>query len=91
MKIVLYTMDSRLRASLKALRAGSFSFLFSGENLFFAIEDKTSIDGGDSACPPRPPLNCAIMLYYLFRSNCIMGAASAAGARGNICRSPQER
>jgi hypothetical protein len=91
MKIVLYTMDSRLRASLEALRAGSFSFLFSGENLFFAIKDKTSIDGGDSACPPGPPLNCAIMLYYLFRSNRIMGAASAAGARGNICRSPQER
>ena len=91
MKIVLYTVDSRLRAYLEARRAGSFSFLCSVENLVFAIKDKTSIDGGDSVCPSRPPLRCAIMLYYLFRSNRIMGAASAAGAKGNICRSPQER
>ena len=84
-------MDFRLMAYLEARRAGSFSFLCSVENLVFAIKDKTSIDGGDSVCPSRPPLRCAIMLYYLFRSNRIMGAASAAGAKDNICRSPQER
>ncbi len=37
------------------------------------MKDKTSIDGGDRAFPSRPPLRCAIMLYYLFRSRHIMG------------------
>jgi hypothetical protein len=61
------------------------------EKHVFVIKDKKSIDGGDSTCLPRPPLRCAIMLYYLHRSNRIMGDASAVGVKVNICRSPKER
>jgi len=31
----------------------------------FSTNCTTPVNGGDSACPPEPPLRLAIMLYYL--------------------------
>ncbi len=74
MKIVLYTIDSRLNVSPK----------YGGQGVFLKYSD-----GGDSACPPRPSLRRAIMLYYLFRSNRIMGAASAGGRKALFAEAPK--
>ena len=37
--------------------------------------------GGDSACPPEPPLRYAMVLYYLLRNYRSRGDATAAGAK----------
>jgi hypothetical protein len=42
-----------------------FTFLLSRKTYFFK-KAKTYSNGGDSACPPVPPLRRAIVLYYLF-------------------------
>ena len=44
--------------------------------------------GGDSACPPEPPLRFAIVSYYLLWSYRSRGCHSGGGG-GITCRSPQ--
>jgi hypothetical protein len=46
--------------------------------------------GGDSACPPEPPLCLAIALYYLLRNYRNIGRCQSGGG-GATWRSPQER
>jgi len=45
----------------------------SGENLVLSLKDKTYSDRGDKSLSPQTTLRCAIMLYYLLRSNHIKG------------------
>ena len=71
-KIVLFTIDSRLSASPKC----------GGKGVFF----NTLMEG--TVRPLRQPLRCKIMLYYLFKSNRIPGAASAAGVKRHYLPKP---
>ncbi len=63
---------------------------FSGfvETMNFTTNCKLPVNGGDSACPPEPPLRFAIVSYYLLWNYRSKGCHSGGG--GSITyRSPQ--
>ncbi len=45
--------------------------------------------GGDSACPPEPPLRYAMVLYYLLWNYRSRGDATAAGAKALCAVAPK--
>jgi hypothetical protein len=46
----------------------------------FSTSCESSVIGGDSACPPEPPLRFAMVLYYHHWNYSSRGDATKAGA-----------
>jgi len=57
----------------------------------FSTNCKLPVNGGDSACPPEPPLRFAIVSYYLLWNYRSRGGATAAGAEALHAVAPKER
>jgi len=56
-------------------------------NAELSINSNAPVYGGDSACPPEPPLRCAMVSYYLLWSNRSRegDATAAEGEGGRHC------
>ncbi len=70
-----------------------YKMMISGlcRNPKFSINCKVLIYGGDSACPPEPPLRFVMGLYYLLRNFRSRGNATAAGAEALCAEAQKER
>ena len=68
---------------------GSCSMFWLCRNSEFSTNSKVPVYGGDSACPPEPPLRFAIVSYYLLWSYRYRGVPQRWGG-GITCRSPKK-
>ncbi len=59
------------------------------ENLKYATNGESPVIGGDSACPPEPPLRFAMMSHYLFSGVIAPGGCHSGGGGGITCRRPK--
>ncbi len=57
----------------------------------FSTNCKEPVYGGDSACPPEPPLRFAMVSHYLLWNYRSRGDAATAGAEALFTVAPKER